>query len=507
MAQGLFNLKQQLQGLIQKAWAGSQKTPAVEYLVVAGGGGGGGVAGGGGGGGGLLQGISPITAGSSITVTIGTGGASGGYGATNGSNGTNSVFGSITALGGGGGSYYGSTGLTGGSGGGGGGGAPLQSGGQATSGQGNSGGSGFYDVSHQRASGGGGGAGTIGLNYSSNNPSICGNGGAGIASSISGTVTAYAGGGGGGSNDTYASGARYGAGGVGGGGHGADDTPTISTAGGTNTGGGGGGGGSAAGSTASAGGSGIVIISYPDIYSAPASFGGANSPTASTSGSGSLSFNGSNQALTTNDTANLGSGNFTVEFWVYFNSVSGGTIVSNYNGSGGGYYSVSYSSSYIYWYNWSTSTYVLGTTPPTANTWIHYAIVKNGSTLTLYYNGAVDVSTSDTTNYNGTTNLVVGAQSSSSPLNGYLSNLRIVKGTAIYTSTFTPPTAPLTAVTNTQILMNTVSGAPIVDSSGNGYTSTANSVAPTWNQLSPFATGKGYKNRVYTWTASGSVTF
>ena len=55
--------------------------------------------------------------------------------------------------------------------------------------------------------------------------------------------------------------------------------------------------------------------------------------------------------------------------------------------------------------------------------------------------------------------------------------------------------------------MNTVSGAPIADSSGNGYTSTANSVAPTWNQLSPFATGKGYKNRVYTWTGSGSVTF
>ena len=31
---------------------------------------------------------------------------------------------------------------------------------------------------------------------------------------------------------------------------------------------------------------------------------------------------------------------------------------------------------------------------------------------------------------------------------------RIVKGTAVYTAAFTPPTAPLTAVTNTTFLLN-----------------------------------------------------
>ncbi len=39
MATGIFTLKNQLQGLIQKAWTGTQKTNFVEYLVVAGGGG------------------------------------------------------------------------------------------------------------------------------------------------------------------------------------------------------------------------------------------------------------------------------------------------------------------------------------------------------------------------------------------------------------------------------------------------------------------------------------
>ena len=75
MANGLFNLKQQLQGLIQKAWTGTQKTNFVEYLVVAGGGAGGSVAGGGGGAGGLLTGMVPVTSGTSYTVTVGGGGA------------------------------------------------------------------------------------------------------------------------------------------------------------------------------------------------------------------------------------------------------------------------------------------------------------------------------------------------------------------------------------------------------------------------------------------------
>jgi len=93
MAQGIFTKRQQLRGLIEKSWVASSAPSQVEYLVVAGGGGGGsGNTGGGGGGGGVLQGIVPIVSGSSITVTVGSGGAGGVGTQINGSSGCNSVL-------------------------------------------------------------------------------------------------------------------------------------------------------------------------------------------------------------------------------------------------------------------------------------------------------------------------------------------------------------------------------------------------------------------------------
>ena len=195
--------------------------------------------------------------------TVG-GGGNGSTTAAAGATGSNSVFGSFTASGGGGGSGYQTAGASGGSGGGGGR-SDLTNGGvggSGISGQGNSGGNGLG--SSNNASGGGGGAGTVGL------PAVTagygGNGGAGIASSISGTVTTYAGGGG-------AFGATGGAatGGAGGGGTGANGT--------ANTGGGGAGGGSGTGYN---GGSGIVIIRYPDTFRAATSTTG--SPTITVAG-------------------------------------------------------------------------------------------------------------------------------------------------------------------------------------------------------------------------------
>jgi hypothetical protein len=503
MANGLFNLKQVIQAVQQGGWP-NQKTPFVEYLVVAGGGGGGSSNGGGGGAGGLLTGLDPVPNGQTLLVTVGAGGNGGSYiSALPGYQGANSVFGSITATGGGGGgTENNSTPAT--SGGSGGGANYAQSSGTVTgsgiAGQGNAGGRALGNVSPYCA-GGGGGAGTVGLNAVS---PTAGNGGAGIASSINGTVTTYAGGGGGGGFS--GSGGVAGSGGVGGGGAGSTG---VATNGSANTGGGGGGSGNSTNS-AGTGGSGIVIVSYPDVYAAATSTTG--SPTVSTSGSGSAYFNGSSYINYAGQSAfAFGSGDFTIEMWFYTPSVSvtQGLYDSRPSGTQGAYACI-YVDNGGFPYFYVNSANVITGSALSANTWYQIAVCRSGTVTKMFINGTQSGSSyTDTTVYlNGSSRPTVASLGASGGNNytGYISNLRVVKGTAVYTSNFTAPTAPLTPITNTSLLLGTVSPNQYLDLSTNSYIPTITGT-PTWNQLSPFATGTGYKNRVYTWTTSGSITF
>jgi hypothetical protein len=492
MANGLFNLKQVMQAVQQGGWP-AQKTPAVEYLVVAGGGGGGEGAGGAGG---LLTGIDPVPNGQTLLVTIGGGGS---YPA----NGSNSVFGNITSIGGGRGGVETTgvpdgTGFPGGSGGGGAYGASLNSiGGQGTSGQGNAGGGNTPGAPYP--SGGGGGAGTVGLKALG---SVAGNGGAGIASAINGTVTTYAGGGGGG---LYASG-TVGTGGAGGGGNGGN--AGAGSNGAPNKGGGGGG-----GAGASTGGSGIVVVSYPDTYAAATTV----NATASTSGSGSLYLNNpagaSNQSLyyTSANTTALGAGDFCIETFVWWSSSSGAApyVATNFSGSTNflwGIYQQSSLSFYVYGgVNLNSATLF------TNNAWNHLVVCRTGTVTSMFLNGTKVATATDTVTYTYS-NLYVGQNGAGTNfMNGYLSNFRIVVGNSIYTataSTITVPTAPFVATSQTKFLLSTVSPNAFLDSSASNLTPTlvSNSGVASWNQLSPF-TGTGYKNRVYTWTTSGTITF
>ena len=483
------------------------KPPAVDYLVVAGGGGAGKTGGGsgGGGGGGLLQGSVPVTAGTSYTVTVGSGGPGSISTTLQGTIGVSSVFGSISALGGGGGgtgdtnATYG-PGAAGGSGGGGTG-YSAWPGGQGTFGQGNAGGSGVGSLQYH--GGGGGGAGTIGLSGTS---LAAGNGGAGIASNITGTLTAYAGGGGGGINS-----AAGGSGGVGGGGGTGPTADSVGVNGAANTGGGGGGGyASAANQNGGSGGSGIVIVSYPDIYAGAASTTG--SPTVSTSGSGSMYFNGSTYLVgPTTSALNFTTGNYTVEFWVYPTATPGTLDIYFSASAGGNNFQIGFSPSQYLYSNFpsirsGTATSII------LNKWNHVALVRSGTNVALFSNGtrvgtATDATSTSLTNYYiATYNAGPGSYNAT---NAYMSNLRI-SNAAIYDptlTTYTVPTTPFSPISSTVLLMSTVSGSFLADSSASSLTLSSTTGTPAWNQASPFATGLGYKNRVYTWTSSGSVTF
>lgn len=85
--------------------------------------------------------------------------------------------------------------------------------------------------------------------------------------------------------------------------------------------------------------------------------------------------------------------------------------------------------------------------------WYHIAACYDGTTLRLFKDGVLYASNSQgSINYGSTT--WVGAHYNLGGYNGKIAGIRVVKGTALYTSNFTVPTTLLTAVSGTILLMN-----------------------------------------------------
>ena len=148
----------------------------------------------------------------------------------------------------------------------------------------------------------------------------------------------------------------------------------------------------------------------------------------------------------------FGTGNFTIEWWQYWAGQpldSYLTILDNNYGTNPNITiqtDNTYNGNLIVYTNGTSNTITESGTPP-YNEWIHYAVVRNGNTLTLYRNGVAN-GTVDVTGVSCGSNVLgaIGARRStgtSALRRGYLSDFRIVKGTAIYTGGFTPPTEPL----------------------------------------------------------------
>ena len=177
---------------------------------------------------------------------------------------------------------------------------------------------------------------------------------------------------------------------------------------------------------------------------------------------GAVSFDGSGDYLELSDSADfdLGSGDFTIEFFVYTNSTSRQALFTQIN-SGGTDASTSFFTEINSSAQWrfvvvstdTTAYEILGGTAIT-NKWTHIACVRDGNTATLYVDG-ISVGTDDLTGVtvkNSSEVVSIGRYPGGLNFSGFISNLRLVKGTALYTSNFTPPTRTLTNVTNTKLL-------------------------------------------------------
>jgi hypothetical protein len=128
--------------------------------------------------------------------------------------------------------------------------------------------------------------------------------------------------------------------------------------------------------------------------------------------------------------------------------------------------------------NWGTGGAINSTTlfAVSRHQWHHLAVVRASSYVTVYLNGRLIANSSALSgNLDPGAEFRIGSLSSGYPriFNGLISNFRFVKGTALYTSDFTPPTSTLTAVTNTSALLLTGS-SPTTDGSTNNLTVTNN---------------------------------
>ena len=199
---------------------------------------------------------------------------------------------------------------------------------------------------------------------------------------------------------------------------------------------------------------------------------------------GSMYFDGSGDYLVTSGSAldtGAGTSDFTMECWVYNNGYSG----SQYGrGIFTFYPSAGYANSRIMfrlnnggdqinvfvYISGTLHVNVTSTVLATPGAWTHLAFVRQSGTFKLYINGTIESSMTATgvsASLSTFDKFDIGRnQDGSLPdFNGYISNFRYVKGTAVYTGNFTLPTAPLTAIANTALLLASTN-AGIVDASG-----------------------------------------
>ena len=201
----------------------------------------------------------------------------------------------------------------------------------------------------------------------------------------------------------------------------------------------------------------IPASTNPDILpDTPSGVSGKSKLTKITEGAVSFDGNNDNLTITAHSDLDLSSGDFTVEGFVYPQRSQEQSFVTNWNS--GGQFQVQMSSSgtlQASWAPYSTSEYaVTGTTPIRVNAWSHFAYTRSGSTFELFLDGVSQGTQTSSANGSTNNNIVLGENGGNADrdLQGFLSNVRIIKGTALYTSDFTPPTRELTAVTNTKLL-------------------------------------------------------
>jgi hypothetical protein len=199
----------------------------------------------------------------------------------------------------------------------------------------------------------------------------------------------------------------------------------------------------------------------------PYSTAGGYNPT--TQG-GSCYFNGTNNYLALPSTAGNLSGDFTIEFWMYgfpngtyiapvgTQSIAGAStagmwrILTRFNSTNAIYFARTSGTGF--------EDYNFGSVNVNDSQWHHIAFCRLNNILSAYIDGVFLSSRTISQSLISNQNLNIGFNAQDSAYySGYLSNVRIVNGTAVYTTNFTPPTSLVSNIPGTILLLNFANAA------------------------------------------------
>ena len=210
----------------------------------------------------------------------------------------------------------------------------------------------------------------------------------------------------------------------------------------------------------------------------------------------SVSFDGSNDGLSaTSSDLVLGTGDFTVECWFRLSGGNTDRIISMDKVSNPTNRWIVYHHQGLVRLNINGSDILFhGINMTDYTTWHHLAVVKHNNVTKLYIDGNIETphgsyEYNDTLDYQSDQIHIGMEPNGGGNFDGLISNVRVVAGTAVYTSLFRPPIKPLTNITNTKLLCcnnSSVTGKTV------GPTITATD-SPTASTDSPFADPASFK--------------
>ena len=139
-------------------------------------------------------------------------------------------------------------------------------------------------------------------------------------------------------------------------------------------------------------------------------------------------------------------------------------------------------------YFWINAEPLFATAVSTENVWTHFAVVRSEGSITVYKDGSpiAEPIINNANMVDNVNNLVIGNESDASydaSFSGYITNFRIIKGIAHYTTTFTPPSESLTVIPGTVLLLTANDPQNLTrDATGKTVVNTR----VTWDSIMPF---------------------